>query len=192
MTNLERAHPDTKPRTSAPELTGLGETQTANAEAPSREAGGELEECARSISFFVAGLPKPAGSKRGFYIPKLKRVIITDANPNSKDWKFDVKHAAQEAYIGVPLTVPLAVEFTFFMPRPKGHFRTGRNADVLRPSAPAFPCGKPDVLKLARGVEDAMTAIIYQDDSQIVSERLFKRYAEGTPGVQVEIKEETP
>jgi Holliday junction resolvase RusA-like endonuclease len=145
-----------------------------------------------TISFFVAGLPKPAGSKRGFFIPKLKRVVIVDANPNSKDWKTDVKHAAQAAYSGPPLTVPLAVKFAFFMPRPKGHFRSGRNSVMLRDSAPPFPAGKPDVLKLARGVEDAMTSIIYADDSQIVSERLLKRYAEGTPGVQVEISEETP
>lgn len=142
------------------------------------------------ISFFVAGVPKPAGSKRGFFIPKLKRVIITDANPNSKDWKIDVKHAAREAYSGPLIDLPLAVRFTFFIVRPKNHFGSGKNASVLKPAAPKFPTCKPDVLKLSRGVEDAMSGIIYSDDSQIVSERIFKRYSR-TPGVQVEIREET-
>ncbi len=142
------------------------------------------------IEFFVGGIPKPAGSKRGFYIAKLKRVIITDANPNSKDWKTDVKHAAQEHYDGDLLTCPIALNLTFHVLRPKAHYRTGKNSHLLRDSAPNFPAGKPDVLKLARGVEDAITGIIWKDDAQIVSERLFKRYDE-IPGVTVKISEET-
>lgn len=141
------------------------------------------------ISFFVAGIPKPAGSKRGFFIPKLKRVIITDANPNSKDWKIDVKHAARSHARAELLTSPLAVRFTFFITRPKSHFGSGKNSGVLKSSAAKYPASKPDVLKLARGVEDAMTGVIYLDDSQIVSERLFKRYAD-KPGVLIEISEE--
>lgn len=142
-----------------------------------------------TISFFVAGIAKPAGSKRGFYIKKLNRVIITDANPNSKDWKSDVKAEAMKAYSGEPLTCPLAVRFDFIVPRPKGHFRTGANSHLLRDSAPPFPTSKPDLLKLSRGCEDAMTSIIYKDDAQIVTEHLHKRYG-NTPGVQITIAEE--
>lgn len=141
------------------------------------------------ISFFVAGIPKPAGSKRGFYIKSLNRVVITDANPNSKDWKSDVKAEAIAAYSGEPLTCPLAVRFDFVIARPKGHFRTGANSAMLRNSAPVYPTTKPDLLKLARGVEDAMTGIIYKDDALIVSEHIHKRYGP-TPGVQITITEE--
>lgn len=141
------------------------------------------------ILFFVQGVAKPAGSKRGFYIAKLKRVIITDANPNSKDWKTDVKHAATEHYQGPLLTCALAVRFTFYVTRPKGHYGTGKNSTKLKDSAPAFPTSKPDVLKLSRGVEDALTSIIWKDDSQIVSEHINKRYGD-IPGVMIEIHEE--
>lgn len=141
------------------------------------------------ISFFVEGIAKPAGSKRGFYAKKIKRVIITDDCAKSKDWKIDVKAAAALAYTGPLIDLPLAVKFTFLIRRPKCHYRTGKNAHLLRDSAPKFPTTKPDVLKLARGVEDAMTGIIYTDDSLIVSERLFKRYAD-RPGVMIEISEE--
>lgn len=141
------------------------------------------------ITFFVQGVAKPAGSKRAFFIKKLGRAIITDANPNSKDWKTDVKHSAAEHYQGPLLTCPLAVRFTFYVTRPKGHYGTGRNATTLKPSAPAFPASKPDVLKLSRGVEDALTSIIWKDDSQIVSEYILKRYGD-TPGVLIEIHEE--
>ena len=140
------------------------------------------------ISFFVAGIPKPAGSKRGFFIPKLKRVVITDACKGSKDWKTDVKHAAQECYGGELLAGPLEVTLTFHVERPTGHFRTGKNSVALRDSAPQFPTTRPDVLKLARAVEDALTKIIWKDDSQIVTERLRKRYS-ARPGVQIDIME---
>lgn len=144
----------------------------------------------KPIIFFVNGVPKPSGSKRGFFIPKLKRVIIVDANPNSKDWKIDVKHAASEHYSGPLLECPLRVSMAFFMVRPKSHYRSGKNIHLLKEGAPEFPAQKPDVLKLCRGVEDAMTGIIYQDDSQIVTEYLTKRYA-AAPGVQIEITEES-
>lgn len=144
------------------------------------------------IEFFVAGIPKPAGSKRGFFIEKIKRVVIVDACKGSKDWKTDVKAEALKAYPqSLPLWEgPIAVRFTFFIQRPKGHYRSGKNSHLLRDSCPTMPCSKPDVLKLARGVEDAITGIIWEDDAQIVSERLFKRYGD-RPGVKIEISEAT-
>ena len=137
------------------------------------------------LTFFVAGVPKPAGSKRGFYIPSIKRVVITDANPNSKDWKTDVKHEAQRNYSGALWDCPIRLRLNFFIARPKSHLNKNGN---LRPSAPLRPVGKPDVLKLARGVEDALTSVIWTDDSRIVEELLTKSYGP-RPGVDIEIKE---
>jgi Holliday junction resolvase RusA-like endonuclease len=147
----------------------------------------------KSVEFFVAGIAKPAGSKRGFFIKKLNRVIITDANPNSRDWKTDVSKAAQEAYIGPVLEAPLKVTLQFFVPRPRGHYGSGKNENKLRATAPVYPKSKPDLLKLARGVEDAMSGIIYKDDAQIVVENLYKSFtSEGCkPGVKVTITELT-
>ncbi len=139
------------------------------------------------ISFFVAGLPKTAGSKRGFYIAKIKRVVITDANKNSKDWKIDVRNGAAASYSGPPLLGPLSVSFTFFLPRPKAHFK--KDAVTLSDAAPPYPDKKPDVLKLARAVEDACTSIVWKDDAQIVLETLAKLYTNGTPGVSVRIEQ---
>ncbi len=137
-----------------------------------------------SISFFVPGIPKPAGSKRAFVIKG--RAIITEANPKAKDWKADVRAAC--TYEGAPLNVPLSMYLTFTMPRPKSHYGSGRNAEVLKPSAPVHPTSKPDCTKLTRGTEDALTSIIWKDDSQIVIQRIVKRYGD-TPGCLVEITE---
>jgi Holliday junction resolvase RusA-like endonuclease len=127
------------------------------------------------VAFTVHGTPAPAGSKRGFYNAKAGRVIVTDANAKSRPWKAQVSDAAAEAMGGAELLQgPLSLELVFHVPRPKGHF----GARGLRPSAPDFPAVKPDVLKLARAVEDALSSIVYRDDAQIVTEFLLKRYGE--------------
>ena len=127
-----------------------------------------------AISFTVIGKPQPGGSKKAF--PVKGRCVITDANPKAKPWKLLVAAAARESYTGAPLTGPVHLQATFYRERPKGHYGTGRNADVLKATAPAYPCSAPDALKLARLVEDALTKVLYEDDSQIVSERLVKLY----------------
>lgn len=143
-----------------------------------------------AVAFTVHGVPQPAGSKRGFYNKNTGRVIVADDAKNSRPWKALVSDAAAQAMTyhdetaegadgyWPPLEGPLLLELTFWMPRPKGHFGTGANAGKVRGSAPRFPAVKPDVLKLARAVEDALSGIVYRDDSQIVVETLQKAYGE--------------
>jgi Holliday junction resolvase RusA-like endonuclease len=138
-----------------------------------------------AVHFTIYGAPQPAGSKRGFYNKNAGRVIITDDAKKSRPWKAQVSDAAAHAmatqgplFEGKLLDGPLALELVFYVPRPKGHYGSGRNAHQLRPSAPDFPAVKPDVLKLARAVEDALSSIVYRDDAQIVTEFLLKRYGE--------------
>jgi Holliday junction resolvase RusA-like endonuclease len=126
------------------------------------------------IEFRVAGQAQPAGSKRAFVRGGHAQVV--DANPRSRSWKSQVAQVAAEAYSGPLLTGALSVEFCFCIPRPKSHMGTGRNAGIVKRSAPKFPTTRPDVLKLARAVEDALTGVIWNDDAQIVEERLVKLY----------------
>ncbi len=143
------------------------------------------------VRFFVLGKPATAGSKKAFFNKKTGHAMITDACKRSRPWKDAVKAAALEAMQGREMfgrAVALDVAFYFVLARPKGHFGTGRNADKLKPSAPRYPATRPDVLKYARAVEDALTGIVYHDDAAIVSERMFKDY--GAPeGVWVEVRE---
>lgn len=145
----------------------------------------------RTLSFAVHGTPEPAGSKRAFIVNKGKpweRAIVTDANKNAAGWKDQVAQEAGLAMRGQPLfRVPLLLQLTFLVRRPKGHYGTGRNAGVLKPGADTWPAKKPDVLKLARGVEDALSGVVYGDDAQIVRELLEKRYTEGAEGVEITV-----
>lgn len=138
-----------------------------------------------NLTFRVVGMPQTAGSKQGFFNKKLKRVMIVDANKKAKPWKALVSAAAMDVSPGGELyRGPLWVNMDFIVPRPKGHY--GRRG--ILPSAPQFPTGKPDVLKLARAVEDACTGILWHDDAQIVSEYLVKEYGD-PPGVVVIVME---
>lgn len=130
------------------------------------------------MRFTVYGEPQPAGSKRGFYRPGLG-VRVVDANPKAKDWKGQVAREGALAMDGNPmLRCPIVAHFTFFRPRPKAHYGTGRNAAILKRSAPALPAGRPDALKLARAVEDALSGVVYSDDALIVREHLIKEWGE--------------
>lgn len=138
-----------------------------------------------AVSFTVHGVAAPAGSKRGFYNAKAKRVIVTDDSARSRPWKAQVADAAAQAMTGrEPFSVePLLLELTFWMPRPKGHLGAKGN---VRPSAPSAPTVKPDLLKLARAVEDALTGVVYRDDAQITCEVLQKAYT--TAGARTEVR----
>lgn len=71
---------------------------------------------------------------------------------------------------------PLSMSVVFLFERPKGHW--GKRG--LLPSAPVFHAVKPDVSKLLRSTEDALTAILYEDDARIVMTTGSKRFCVGT------------
>jgi Holliday junction resolvase RusA-like endonuclease len=111
-------------------------------------------------------------------------VIVDDSGQAGKDWRGDVKRFALEAYQGAPLIGGLAVQMSFKLPRPKAHFHAdGR----LRKNAPVWHTTKPDALKMARAVEDALTGIVWKDDAIICVEILEKIYS-ATPGVDVTVQ----
>jgi Holliday junction resolvase RusA-like endonuclease len=145
--------------------------------------GNGASETPGRISFTVYGEAKPAGSKRVFVNPKTGKPIVTDdAGKGGKAWRQEVAGAAEKAMFEAglrPLAGPIALLLTFYRPRPRSHYGTGKNAEVLKPSAPAYPTTRPDTLKLARAVEDALTSIVYRDDAQIVDGYQHKRF--GSP-----------
>ena len=141
------------------------------------------------VSFYVAGVPQPGGSKKAFYNPKIGRAIITEDNPKSKPWRAAVAAAASEVFKEV-LDGPLHVRFEFFFTRPKGHYRTGKNSGMLKTDAPAYPDVRPDASKCTRSSEDALKGIAWRDDSQIVSQFASKRYADSA-GARITVRRES-
>jgi Holliday junction resolvase RusA-like endonuclease len=126
------------------------------------------------IQLVVHGDPAPQGSKRHVG----NGVMIESSAAKVRTWRQDVVQVGLTA--GTPmLDEALFVVMVFTAVRPKAHYRTGRNAHLLRDNAPARPIGKPDVSKLARSTEDALTtAGVWRDDARVAEYlRLAKVYA---------------
>ena len=90
-------------------------------------------------------------------------------------------------YDGDVLTGPLSVAFQFRFLRPQSHYGTGRNAGHVKDSAPLYPTVRPDRTKVMRSTEDALTGILWKDDSQIVAGDITKIYVERDPGVVITV-----
>lgn len=141
------------------------------------------------IEFTVYGQPQSAGSKRAF--PFRKRngglgVAVSDDNPKSAGWKDLVAAAAQQHRPRKLIEGPISVLFSFVRVRPGGHFNTKGKLNK-KGRAALRPTTKPDVLKLARAVEDALTGIVWKDDAQIVDESLEKIWGDA-PCVRVVVE----
>jgi Holliday junction resolvase RusA-like endonuclease len=143
---------------------------------------------AQAIKFFVPGIPKPGGSKKAFYNPKMQRAIIVDDCDKNKDWKTAVAFAAKQAMQGKGLMAgPLRLVVYFYMPRPKYHYRTNGQ---LKPDAPIYHEKTPDVDKLIRSTQDAMKGITWRDDGQVAKLEAIKLYECGNGcGAEIEVME---
>ncbi len=143
-----------------------------------------------NVQFFVPGVPAPGGSKKGFYIKKINRVVMTPASKKTKPWMDSVKWAAIQAFNRRCLFEgALRFTFEFRMLRPQGHYGTGSHAAVLKKSARPYPTVRPDLTKLVRAAEDALTGVIWRDDSSVVQQQNSKIYVGKNPGVQIYIGE---
>lgn len=143
------------------------------------------------LKFVVYGKPQPAGSKKAFAIKRggvpTGQVAVTDANAKSKPWQAQVKLAARDALVMGPHPLTWGTDqpvldvgscsfsMTFYVKRPKAHLNA---AGEVKPNAPALPTVRPDVTKLVRGVEDALTGVVWRDDAQVTDQRACKRYGE--------------
>lgn len=85
---------------------------------------------------------------------------------------------------------PIWISVTFMFSRPKKHFGEGKNAQKLKSSAPLWPNNKScgDRTNLFKCLEDALTGIVWKDDSQVVSGPTERVYGD-TDHVFIQIRE---
>lgn len=139
----------------------------------------------------VYGMPGPQGSKafKGTFRGKDGRTHakLVESSKKVRPWRQDVKAAAEAVRAGrEPLDCPLRLHMVFTLPKPA-------SAPKRRQT---WPMRTPDLSKLARSTEDALTdAGIWRDDARVVEYGLLaKRYpGEGrgaleAPGVWIEIE----
>lgn len=103
---------------------------------------------------FVPGKPAPQGSKR-----HVGRGILVESSKEVGPWRERVALAVYNAMPRRPLADgAVGVSLRFVIPRPKSASKTKPIPAVKR----------PDVDKLSRAVLDALTGVVFSDDSQVV------------------------
>ncbi len=135
------------------------------------------------IAFTVYGNAKPKGSTRPFLVNRnqVERgqrpvIVTTGNNPNAKEWQQLVSVSAQQHRPEKPYQGAVAVELKFYFNRPKSV------SEKKRP----YHTVKPDIDKLCRNILDALSGIIYNDDTQVISLMAYKGYDQ-TPRLEVSV-----
>ena len=138
-----------------------------------------------AIEIWVDGTPAPQGSKR-----HVGRGIMVESSKKVKPWRAAVAAAAREAMQGREMLrdCPIRFSVAFFFVRPASH-RSKRGG--LKPSARKRPHVQPDLSKLLRATEDALTGIVWDDDARVVEGRISKLYDDlgHGPGARMMIEE---
>jgi len=137
-----------------------------------------------AISFTVYGSPvaQPRTKARAI-TTKTGRTFAHVYEPGGKarQWKSDIK---QEAVKHKPPTLflgPVQLYLTFYLVRPQRLY--GKKVSPYSLPNPS----KPDVDNLFKAVADALTGIVWKDDSQVAFTAIKKLYHEIDKGPRVEI-----
>ena len=133
------------------------------------------------IEFIVPGIPVPQGRPRFVKMGNLVKVYDPQKSVNYKKL---IKEAAEKYKPLNLIEEPVDLILFFSLPIPKAFNKAKRK---LALDYDIFPLGKPDVDNLAKGVIDALTGIIWKDDSQIIYLGVGKGYGE-EPSVEIEIR----
>lgn len=137
------------------------------------------------VTVVAYGRPAPQGSKKFVGTSKKTgRGILVESSKHVKPWRAIVDAAAR-GLVNTPLDGPLIVRMIFTVPKPASAPKRRRT----------WPAVMPDLSKLARATEDALTtAGLWADDARVVEyERLAKVYpgedpeALHAPGVRITV-----
>lgn len=196
-------------------ITGLQSTLPIGEPEPGETHDYRCGECGRRghnartcdghvVRLEVLGTPAPKGSSRAFVNKNTGRAVVAPSGSAAnkaklKSWNVAVREAARDAHAKDNLAERVAVSFAdvaldvaivFRMRRPANHFRTGKHAGELKPTAPHFHTSKPDADKLLRSTLDGLTGTIWDDDSRIAKLAVEKVYADpGHEGASIVVRE---
>lgn len=141
------------------------------------------------IEFTVYGKPVQQGSKSAF-VQNGKVRMIEQNDARKREWRHSVVCAGQDAMNGRKrITGPVELRVTFCFRRPQSHYGSGKNAAVLKASAPKYHVQSPDLDKLVRNVGDSLTGVVLNDDRQIYTTVSRREWTEGPECAVVRIVE---
>ena len=111
---------------------------------------------------------------------------MVESSAKVRPWREAVRQEALK--IGLVVSdQPIYLHLLFRFHRPKGHYNA---KGQIKPSAPTTHTTRPDLDKLARSTLDALTGVLFRDDSQVAFLVASKEYAMPgeLEGCQIEIR----
>jgi Holliday junction resolvase RusA-like endonuclease len=127
---------------------------------------------------------KPIAKARPRFVRRGK--FVATYNPQETEegrWLLSARHQITGKMDG-----PIAIKCVFYMPRPKGHYGTGKNKNVLKSGAPKRHISKPDIDNLQKMVFDCLNQEAWTDDALICEVSARKEYSV-YPRTEIEIEE---
>ena len=128
------------------------------------------------FQLFVAGDPRPQGSKKAF--ARGKHIVLVEANKDLPAWRETMKRMFELKMLERDTAFPTAISVSiqFWLRRPKSVTRQ-------------YATGTYDVDKLTRAVLDSLqSAKVITNDSNVVDLNVRKTYADQhEPGMQVTV-----
>ena len=130
------------------------------------------------------------------------RAILGEASKRVTPWRENIIWQSRKQYKGEPLEGPLQISITFWLPRPKNHYKiiNGELSNIIKPGKPTHTIASTqgDLDKIIRSTFDGLSAktggCIAQDDSQFVRlSDIEKRYVteDEVPGALIQVSKFT-
>lgn len=131
------------------------------------------------LFFTVHGIAIPQGSTRAFIPKGWTRPVITAANAKTKPWRQEIAGCAkvameEKSFTKIERGEAVKVAAWFCFPRPKSVSKKIEHKTT-----------KPDLDKLARSLLDALTGIVFDDDSQVMEMHVSKHF--GDPETRIRV-----
>ncbi len=135
------------------------------------DPSGAPEGHGQSVSFTVYGDPIPLSRHRTV------SGGLRTYNPSANDQRKFAKACISAGVLpSQPIEGPVEAIMTFYFPRPKSHYRTGKYAGQLKDGQDVWHAKRKDLDNLVKFVLDSLNSLAYLDDGQVCSIKAMKLY----------------
>ena len=87
------------------------------------------------------------------------------------------------------MSKPIKCTLHFFCSRPKNHYKTGKNAHILKDTAPKYNTNNKDLDNMVKFVLDALNDKLYTDDCLVIEINCIKAYSNANGYIYVKFEE---
>jgi len=134
--------------------------------------------------FTFIGIPKAQGRPK--FARRGKLTVAYDPKDSAQYKNNVAAQVVAQKPVLIGRDVPIYLTLDFYLPRPKGHYKT--SGDIKEKYIAVRHTSKPDLDNLVKAVKDSLKGIVWNDDSQVFYTISSKNYANDKPKVFITVK----